>query len=396
MDRMSKPRIGGAMLAPVAGMMAAMVAGLLPVSARADVVLTANDNHTVNVNGAAAAATNAPPDSVTVIDVANDRPKVVATIEAPTSVVGAPTAIWIAPDESWAIVTAATRIDPQNPAKIVPDNRVSVIDLKASPPKVVQQVAAGDGANEVSVSPDGSLALVANRSEGTLSVFAVKDKRLTPAGKVDLGNPKAMPSSVKFLPDGKTALLSRYGDNQVSVLHIDGNKVTIDPRPLTTGMSPYTVDINRAGTLAAVSNMGRGNGDIDTVSLIDLTQQPFRTVATVGVGHSPEGLKFSPDGKLLAVGDIEGSTKPATSPFFHDRGTLVLFAVEGPELRRLAAAPVGRWSQGIAFSKDGHLILVESMIDHGLDIYRWANGKLTPVGILKLGASPAAIRTAWP
>ena len=73
--------------------------------------------------------------------------------------------------------------------------------------------------------------------------------------------------------------------------------------------------------------MGRGNGDIDTVSLIDVTPKPFRTVETVSVGHSPEGLKFSPDGKFLAVANIEGSTKPASSPFYHDYGRLVVFAV---------------------------------------------------------------------
>jgi DNA-binding beta-propeller fold protein YncE len=388
MDRASKRRVAGAVMAAV------LVALAGPASA--ELVVTANDNHSVNANGVMSAAKNASPDTISVIDVAKYPPKVVATVEAPTSVVGAPTAIWIAPDESYAIVTAATRIDPQNPDKIVPDNRVSVIDLKASPPKVVQQVAAGNGANEVSVSPDGGLALVANRAEGSLSIFTIKDKRLEPAGKLDLGNPKGMPSSVKFLPDGKTALLTRYGDNLVSVLHIDGAKVTLDERPVTTGLSPYTLDINRAGTLAAVSNMGRGNGDIDTVSLIDLTQKPFRTVATFGVGHSPEGLKFSPDGKVLAVADIEGSTKPSGSWLYHDHGTLVLFAVGGATLRKLAEAPVGRWSQGIAFSKDGHTILVESMIDHGLDVFRWANGKLTPGQKLDLGASPAAIRTAWP
>ncbi|MGH7045867.1 MAG: hypothetical protein ACREE2_05685 [Stellaceae bacterium] len=69
------------------------------------------------------------------------------------------------------------------------------------------------------------------------------------------------------------------------------------------------------------------------------------------LGHSSEGLKCSPDGKYLTVGDIEGSTKPAGSWLFHD---------------------------------------------HGLDVFRWQNGKLTPEGTLKLNASPAAIRTAWP
>jgi hypothetical protein len=374
----------------------AAFAALSP-SARGDVAVTANDAHSANVDGVAGPAKNPPPDTVSVIDVGQYPPKVVATAEAPTSVVGAPTSIWIAPDESYVLVTAATKIEPQNPDRIVPDDRVSVIDLKASPPRIVQQVNSGEGANEVSVSPEGTLALVANRNEGTLSVFAIKNKHLEPIEKIDLGNPKAMPSSVAFLPDGKTALLTRSGDNLTNVLHVEGTKVTLDERPpLTTGVSPYTLDINRDGTLAAVSNMGRGNGDIDTVSLIDLTQKPFRTVETVAVGQSPEGLKFSPDGKFLAVANIEGSTKPKSSPFYRDYGRLALFAVEGQALRKLAEAPIGRWSQGIAFSKDGRTILVGSMIAHGLDVFRWEDGKLIEGATLDLGSGPAAIRTPWP
>lgn len=368
----------------------------LPGRGSADLVVTANDAHSENIAGVVGPAENPPSDSVSVIDVGQYPPKVTATIAAPTSVVGAPTSIWIAPDESYVIVTAATKIEPQDPDRIVTDDRVSVIDLQTSPPKVVQQITAGEGADEISVSPDGTLALVANRNEGTLSVFAVKNKGLEPAGKIDLGSPKGMPSSVAFLPDGKTALLTRYGDNLTNVLRIDGTNVTLEERPLTTGVSPYTLDINRDGTLAAVSNMGRGNGDIDTVSLIDLTQKPYRTVETRSVGHSPEGLKFSPDGRVLAVADIDGSTKPENSPFYHDHGTLVLFAVEGTSLRKLVEAPIGRWPQGIAFSKDGSTILVGSMIDHGLDVFRWGDGKLTEGAKLQLGSGPAAIRTPWP
>jgi DNA-binding beta-propeller fold protein YncE len=378
---------------------AALVAAFVILAADpagADLAVTANDSHSANVDGVVGPAKSPPPDTVSIIDVAQYPPKVIATVEAPTSVVGAPTSIWIAPDESYVIVTAATKIEPQNPDRIVADDRVSVIDLKAPRPKVVQQITSGEGANEVSVSPDGTLALVANRTEGTVSIFTIKDRRLEPAGKLDLGNPKAMPSSVKFLPDGKAALLTRYGDNLINVLHIDGTKVTIDERPLTAGVSPYTLDINRDGTLAAVSNMGRGNGDIDTVSLIDLTQKPFRAIETIGVGHSPEGLKFSPDGKLLAVANVEGSTKPTSSPFYHDHGALILFAVDGKSLRMLAEAPIGRWSQGVGFSKDGRTILVGSMIDHALDVFRWENGELTEGPKLDVGSGPAAIRTAWP
>jgi DNA-binding beta-propeller fold protein YncE len=67
-------------------------------------------------------------------------------------------------------------------------------------------------------------------------------------GKVDLGNKGSLPSGIVFTHNGKTALLTRGGDNMVSVLRIDGSNVPLDPRPITTGLAPYTMDINGAGT----------------------------------------------------------------------------------------------------------------------------------------------------
>jgi DNA-binding beta-propeller fold protein YncE len=245
------------------------------------------------------------------------------------------------------------------------------------------------------VSPDGTLALVANRAEGTVSVFTVKDKQLTAAGKVDTGNPKSLPSAVVFVDD-KNALLTRGGDNMVNVLHIDGDKVTIDPRPITTGLAPYTMDINAAHTLAAVSNMGRGNGDEDSVSVIDLKSKPYRVFDTFGVPSGPEPMKFSPDGRFLAIGAENGSTKPASNPFHSDHGLLGLYAVQGQTLRKIAQAPTGPWIEGIAFARDGKTVLVQGMQDRKIEVFRWNGKTLTPGKSLTIDSGPESFATAWP
>jgi DNA-binding beta-propeller fold protein YncE len=333
-----------------------------------------------------------------IVDTKSYPPKLVGTVEAPTSVVGAPTAVWISPDESWAIITAATQIDPADPTKIIEDDRVSVIDLTASPPKVTQTVHAGKGANEISVSPDGTLGLVANRAEGTLSVFTVSGKQLTASGaKVDLGNPQSTPSSVKFLPDGKTALVTLFGDDAIGVLHISGSSVTLDKQRIVSGVNPYTMDISGDGKIAVVGNMGGGgNGEICTVSLIDLAPGMFHTIDTVAVPSSPEGIKLSPDGKFIAVASVDGTTKPSDSPLFHDHGRLWMLAISGGRMKPVAEAKTGRWSQGVAFSKDGKTVMVESMIDHGLDVFRWNGTTLTPGPTIDVKGGAAAIRTSWP
>jgi DNA-binding beta-propeller fold protein YncE len=375
-------------------------------SARADIAVSSNDGHSVLRDGAQVAANPALPDTISVIDLKGKTPAITATIEVPGSVLGPPFAVWVAPDETWCIVTAATKPDAAGRAGLSPSDAVSVIDLTASPPKLTQSLTAGAGAASVRVSPDGTLALVANRAEGTISVFSVHDRRLTPAGKVDLGNPRTSPSGLAFTKDGHAALLSRDADSIVSVLRIDGTIVTVDPRPLTTGVHPYTLDVNAAGTLAAVANMGRGDGDVDTVSLIDLTSTPFHTVETFSVPRGPEGLKFSPDGRFLAVGSQMGTQKAAGNPFRTDHGLLTLFAVRGDtnhgigpgqnRVRQVAQAPIGGWSQGFAFSRDGRTLLIQDMVEQKIQVFRWEKGHLTEAAPLPVKGGPAAIRTSWP
>lgn len=376
---------------------AGLLAGLLPAVARADIVLSSNDGHTVvDDKGTLIAPPKPMPDTVSIIDVSHYPPTIKDTIEVPGSVVGPPMAVWVAPDESWAIVTSATKADPQGTNGISPDDRVSVIDLKASPPPIVQSLTSGLGATMVRLSPDGTLALIANRAEGTVSIFTVKGKRLTPAGKLDTGNKASLPSSIVFLHDGKTALLTRSGDNMVNVLHIDGTNITIDPRPITTGLSPYTMDINAAGTLASVSNMGRGDGDLDTVSLIELTKAPYHVVDTVAVPSGPEPQKFSPDGKFLAVGSQESTTKPH-SPFHQEHGHITVFAIGGETLRKVAEAPIGKWAEGLAFSRDGRTVMVQSMYERTIDVFRWDGRHLTAGKPLEIkDAGPESFGTAWP
>ena len=370
---------------------------LAPFAARADLALSSNDAHTMlNEKNAQVAVPHAPSDSLTMIDLSAFPPRVAGSINVPGSVVGPPTAVWLAPDESWAVVTSATKADPAGPAGISPNDGVSVIDLTTKPPAIVQSLTAGAGATTVHLTPDQKLALIANRAAGTVSVFTVAGKRLTRAGTIDFG-PKSMPGGMVITPDGRSAFVSRFGDNQVTLLHIDGTTVTVDPRPLTAGVSPYTMDITADGETAVVANMGRGDGDVDTVSFIDLTHEPPRVVATESVGLSPEGIRLSPDGKYLAVALQNGTTQPPGSPFRHSEGRLVMFAIiEGPTLVQMAETPIGRWSQGVAFSRDGKTVLVQNMVERRIDVFRFEDDALTAAAPIMLpNAGPAAIATPW-
>ena len=149
-------------------------------SASAQLAVSANDNKIALVDGVNTVPANPAPDTVTVLDIGVSPPKVLGEVQAPSSVVGVPQSVAVAKDESFALVTAAMKVDPADPKKTTPDDKLSVIDLKANPPAVIATLQAGPGVSGVSINPAGTLAITADRSEGTLSVFTISGKTLTP------------------------------------------------------------------------------------------------------------------------------------------------------------------------------------------------------------------------
>ncbi|MCI0547136.1 MAG: YncE family protein [Candidatus Rokubacteria bacterium] len=362
--------------------------------AHAQLAVSANDNKLVLVNGVATVARNPAPDTVTIIDLNASPPRVVAEIPVPASVVGPPQSVAITPDESLALVTSAMKIDPADPTKQIPDNRLSIIDLKASPPAVIGQVETGKGPAGLSINRQGTLGLVANRAEGTITVLGIKGKSVAVLDTVRLGDDKIGPSHVAITPDGTRALVTRDGDDRISVLSIADTKVEYTKRDVSAGLRPYGLDISRDGAVAVVANIGRGGGDSDTASLIDLRARPPRVVDTVTVGQTPEGITLSPDGKLAAVVVMNGSNKARESPFFADSGKLVLLRVDGGRLTKVAEAPIGHWSQGAAFSADGQTLLVGNMVEKDIQVFRWDGSALRDTGQrIKVGGGSAALRT---
>jgi DNA-binding beta-propeller fold protein YncE len=407
---MTRPSLKVSLLALLAS-----AAFVLP--AAAEIAVSANDGKLKLVDGKPVVNKDGR-DTISFIDLDSNPPKLIVEIDAPTSVVGPPMSVAVSPKEDFALVTSAMKIDPADPTKQVPDNRITVIDLtqegggivgslkkvagltKAEAPKapkILATVEAGAGAAGVSINSAGTLALVANRSEGTVSVFTIAGKVLTAAGKIDLGNKDSGPSHVVFAGDGKTALVTRDNDHKISVLSVDGNKVEYTKRDMNAGLRPYGIDVTAKGNYAVVANIGVGQGDDDTISLIDMAAKVPHVVNTVTVGQTPEGIKISPDGKYVAVGIMNGSNKPKDSPFFTENGKLIIYARNGRDLTKVAEAPVGKWCQGIAWNKKSSIVLVQCMVEEEIHVFKFtgvtAKG-LTKGGTIKTTGGPAGIRTA--
>jgi DNA-binding beta-propeller fold protein YncE len=364
----------------------AVLSVLMCATARADIAVSANDAH----SALGGVVPNPPSGNAAVVDLSQSPPRITGTVDVPASVLGPAQSVFVAKDESFAIIPAGNKaVD----GKIVPDNRVSLIDLTVSPPKLVQTVTAGMGANCVAVNPAGTLVLVSNRTDGNVSAFSLKDRKMTPIGTVDLGDAKSLAAGIVFAPDGKTAFVAR--DGAISVLEIDGESIKVDPKQAILALRPYPIDISPDGKLLAVANSWGPNGDVGSISLVDLSSKPYRVVEVARTPSVSEGIRFSPDGQYLAASSLNGSTSPPNSPRYKDHALLTIFAVNGTALTKTAEAPVGKWSQGVAFSQNGGTIIVQNMSEKNFSVFGFADGKLTPQPPLAVPVgAPAMIGTA--
>lgn len=381
-------------LRPGALIVALSALPFLSCNAAAQIAVSANDNKVVNIDGKNNIVQNPPPDNVMIIDLGASPPKVLGQLNAPASVVGPPQSVAIAPDESIALVTSATMIDPADAKKATANNKLTVIDLKASPPAVLATLEVGKGAAGVSFSPDGKLVLVANRGEGTVSVLTVSGKTLTAKDKIALGDAKSGPSHAAFTPDGKRALVTRDGDHRVSVLSVEGDKVEDTKRYMVGGIRPYSLAVSPKGDVAVFGNQGGGQGDNDIINVVDLKMNPPRIVDIIAVGQTPEGVSMSPDGSHVAVTVMNGSQRPKNHQAYNDHGLLRIYKVDGTKLTQVAQAKVGGWGQGAAWSKDGRTIVLQSMLAKELQVFAFDGKALKMTGSIKVNGGPAGIRTA--
>jgi DNA-binding beta-propeller fold protein YncE len=111
----------------------------------------------------------------------------------------------------------------------------SVIDLEANPPRIIDRVVVGDGPEGLAISPKGDLAVAAilrgsnmknayfHQKNGSLSILKIDGKKVTKTQDIEVGG---LPEAVAFTPDGKYLLAGNYLSQDMSILKVNGDKVT--------------------------------------------------------------------------------------------------------------------------------------------------------------------------
>ncbi len=112
---------------------------------------------------------------------------------------------------------------------------VSVVDVTANPMRIIDRVVVGDGPEGLAISPKGDVAVAVilagsnNKAayfyhrNGYLSVLHIDGKTVRKVGEVEVGG---LPEGAAFTPDGKYLYVGNYLDSDLSILAVDGDKIT--------------------------------------------------------------------------------------------------------------------------------------------------------------------------
>ncbi len=336
--------------------------------------------------------------TVTIVDIGTDpaNPKIVASWPPMNSVFGPPTNLTITPNGQLALVAnsnSMAQVADGPGTKLVPDNKLYVIDLTAKPPVLIDTVAVGRQPSGMAINRAGNLALIANRADNSISVVSIEGKQVKLIDTVTIGEHVA---NVAFTPDGRRALATKLRAHKVALLEVDGQKVTYTKRDLEVGLWPYNLDVTPDGKLALTAdngNAGGSDGRIYTVSVIDLEASPPRVINKVIFGDAPEGLAINPNGNI-AVAILRHGSNNATSDWSYNRnGIVVVLKIDGKEVSKVGEVEVRGLPEGVVFSPDGNWLNVGNYNGSDMSVLRVDGDRVTNTGTLvKLPGRPTSMR----
>ncbi len=336
-------------------------------------------------------------DTVSIVDIKNPgAPRVVNSLPLQNSVFGPPTNLAITPDNRLALVANSVEAYQDGSWKTRPDNKVYIIDLTTTPPSQIGTVEVGKQPSGMGINRAGDMALVTNRADNSISVLSIRGKEVKVTDTVAMGD---QVTAVSFTPDGRRAVAAKFTTHKVALLDIDGGKVTYSKNDIPVGLWPYNLVIAGGGRIAVTADngaSGSSDGNVDTLTIIDLQASPPRAVDKVVVGDAPEGIAVSPDGSMVAAILLNGSAGVAKDAWFaNPHGKVVSYKVNGTKLIRTGEVLVGKLPEGAGFSPDGKWLYVGNFVDRDIAVLRVEGDKLVDTKRnVTLPGRPAALRSS--
>lgn len=258
--------------------------------------------------------------------------------------------------------------------------------------EIVRRSGHEGGIRCVAFSPDGTVAASLSRRDGTIRIWGTASGKQLRKIPVTWRGP-----DVWWSEEGSDVLFAPYGREIVTWTYDSTLRYwqlgSLQKRSLPLGSTSSTaLTLSKDGTRAAIAEYNGGSRsrigvyELDGGTLV-ASLDPFQNKSTSDAWVS--SMAFSPDGKTLAVGVLNGSASLQDAP----APSVQLWDVKRKALQRRlrsAIAPPGK----VCFSPDGTLLATSAVRGSPLQLWRVSDG--AEVGSFKVeadahGRDPAPI-----
>ena len=237
-------------------------------------------------------------------------------------------------------------------------NTVVVLDTVSL--TVLASIPVGTHPRGIDITPDGALALVANKDSSSVSVIDTVTYNVVST----IALPASQPYGVAITPDGSTAYVANGLDAGGAVYTIDIGRRAVTGT-IAVGGRPFKVAVSPDGTQALVTNNASG-----TVSAIDTTTNTV--VKTISVGAAAFGVAFHPNG---------------TRGYVTANGNLVV--IDTTTYAILAQVAVGTYPVSVHVTQDGLQAFVANRLSDFISQIDTSTN--TVVGNITVGLGPEEI-----
>jgi len=178
------------------------------------------------------------------------------------------------------------------------------------------------------VTPDGTVAYIANQKSANISVLDIKTLKITATIAVKTG-----PHNCRFSKDGTLAYVTLQGGAGLGVIDTKSQKmIRVIPIPGIKG--PHNLDLSSDEKIAYVRDI------VKHVAVVNLVTGNTEEIINVGNGHA--GIDVSPDGRFVVTGAI---------------GDTYVSVIDAHSLK-VRKIEVGNGPHGVRASKDSRWIYV--------------------------------------
>ena len=371
-------------------------------SSCAQIMLSGNENK-IDLNpGAAVVVTDAQPDSISKLDFSTFPPTVEHVVNIPNSVIGPPSNIAITPNGKLALIANSLKIDPQDKSEWIPESYIHLMDLTTPKPKIIGRVSTEAQPSGISITPDGGIALVANRAAGSITSIKLisndSTKRAVVIEHVKVCESELSLSDVAIGPEGSTVLATVQKGGYLAQLELKDGTLTSTGRKFSVYGQPYRVVISPDGRFGITAGAGSGDPiDPDALTIIDLQANPPSVTDHITIDPVTESLEISPDGRLIAAVCMSGSNLSAHDPNRTEFGSMVILKRTRKGYKVSQRLATGRIPEGVAFTSDGKYLAVQCHPAREIWVYKVRGTKVSDTGHrIKTPGFPSSLRASSP